>query len=427
MKKLTDLVCKIFNIKYLKNEINKVEMDSRLIAENDIFFAINNGKNYIEDVLKKGALLVITDDKKYLNNDNIIIVEDVIATFQKLALEYRKILKIKVVGIVGSNGKTTTKDIVYSLISAKYKTKKTIGNYNNHIGVPYTILQLGDEDEVAVIEMGMSNFGEIKVLCDIASPDYGIITNIGDSHLEFMKTRKNVFVEKSEIKNYVKKENLIFYGDDEYLKKLEGIKVGFFEGNDYRISSFKETKLGCTFLLNGEEYKFRMNGKHNSLNSSFAIALADILKINKELIKETLYSAEVTPMRFERLEKNGINFINDAYNASPISMNYSLETLNSLESDRGKIAVLADMGELGEEEIKFHREVLENAVKLENVEKIIITGSRMLAASKYILDNRKIIFCEDKEAVKNIILKKFSDKLILLKGSNFNHLWEIIK
>lgn len=427
MKKLLKVINKVLKVNLKDIKISDVVMDSRQAKKNSLFLALNSGRNYIEDVLKKEASLVITDDIKWQNNAKVIVVENVVATMQNLAKEYRNSLDIKVVGIVGSNGKTTTKDIVYSILSSKYKTKKTLGNYNNHIGVPFTLLNLKEEDEFISLEMGMSSQGEIKVLCEIASPDYGIITNIGDSHLEFLKTRENVFVEKSEIINYVKSENLIVFGDDKFLNKLDGIKVGFNKDNNYIIENYRETKSDVNFQIGNEEYSFTMNGKHNVINATFGLALGKIVGLSYKEIQDGLNKCKITAMRFEKIRKNGIHYINDSYNASPISMKYSLETFSNLITDKKKIAVLADMGELGEQEILFHKEVIEKALALD-IEKIILFGNRMKEAVKYFDrdQNNKIIIKDTKDEIKDIIKNEFSDRIILLKGSNFNHLWEIM-
>ena len=197
MKILFNILDEIFGIKSVveKNEIGHVVMDSRKVQKGDLFFAINNGNSYVNDVLGKGAALVIADNYKG-NDKRVIKVDDTIKCMQELAKKYRKALNIKIIAITGSNGKTTTKDMVYSILSQEYVTAKTMGNLNNHIGVPFTILQLDNKYEVAVLELGMSSFGEIDLLSNIAQPDIGVITNIGDSHLEFLKTRENVFKAK---------------------------------------------------------------------------------------------------------------------------------------------------------------------------------------------------------------------------------------
>lgn len=426
MKKLSEIIIKLLSLKNKKLNISSIKMDSRKIEKDDIFFALNNGKNYIEDVLKKGASLVICDDKKWEGHERVKVVNNTLSTMQEIAHEYRKELSVKIIGIVGSNGKTTTKDIVYSIISTKYKCIKTEGNYNNHIGVPYTLLQLKEDDDYAVVEMGMSNKGEIKVLCDIALPDYGIITNIGDSHLEFLLNRENVFIEKSEIKNYVDSKNLILFGDDFYLKNLKGIKVGFDENNNYIIKDYIETEKGTEFQIDNEKYYFGMNGKHNCINASIGVAIGKNLKLSTNEINKGLKNCVVTPMRFQKIEKNGIKYVNDSYNASPVSMKYSLETFNNVYKNISKIAILADMGELGSDELKYHINTIKYALSLD-IEKIIILGKIMKEASNNIENKEKLIIVETKEEIKNIIKESFSDRIILLKGSNFNHLWEIME
>lgn len=426
MKKLVEIITKILPIKTKILNIGNVQMDSRKIEKDDIFFALNSGKNYISQVLEKGASLVVCDDKKWEGHEKVAVVEDTLKTMQEIAKEYRKSLPIKIIGVVGSNGKTTTKDIVYSVISSKYKCMKTEGNYNNHIGVPYTLLQIKENDEFAVVEMGMSSRGEIKFLCETALPDYGIITNIGDSHLEFLLNRENVFIEKSEIKNYVDKDSLIIFGDDFYLKNLNGIKVGFEKNNNFIIENYKETSEGVSFEIEKEKYNFHMNGKHNCINAAFGAVVGKTAGLSYEEIERGLKNCKVTPMRFQKVEKNGIKYINDSYNASPVSMKYSLETLADAYKGISKIAVLADMGELGKDELKYHIEVLEYAVTLD-IEKIIVFGNIMKEAAEKIENREKLIIAETKEEIKNIIRKDFADRVVLIKGSNFNHLWEIME
>lgn len=426
MKKMIEIINKMLPIKTKLTKISNVCMDSRKVEKDDIFFALNNGRNYISQVLEKGASLIICDDKKWEDNEKVVVVEDTLKTMQELAKEYRKSLLVKIIGVVGSNGKTTTKDIIYSVLSSKYKCIKTEGNYNNHIGVPYTLLQLREDDKYAVVEMGMSSRGEIKFLCEMALPDYGIMTNIGDSHLEFLLNRDNVFIEKSEIKNYVDSDKLIVFGDDIYLKKLDAIKVGFEENNKFVIKNYTENFEGVSFEIENEKYNFGMNGKHNCINASIGVAVGKIIGLTHEEIEKGLKNCKVTPMRFQKIEKNGIRYINDSYNASPVSMKYSLETLDKVYRENKKVAVLADMGELGKDELKYHVEVLKYALTL-NIEKIIVFGNIMKKATEEIRNKEKLIIAETKEEIKDIIKKDFSDSIILIKGSNFNHLWEIME
>ena len=425
MKILTEILQQKYNLLNLK-EIANVVMDSRKVKENSLFFAINNGNNYIDEVLEKGATLVIADN--YLGSDKRVIkVEDTIVAMQELARDYRKALKLLIIGITGSNGKTTTKDMVYSVLSQKYRCKKTEGNYNNHIGLPFTILQLEDGDEIAVLEMGMSGFGEIDKLCEISSPDYGIITNIGDSHLEFLKTRENVFKAKGEMIKYISEENLIVYGDDFYLRNLVGVTVGFGDNCKEQIRDFQDMESGLEFMLDGENYHVGLNGKHNCLNAAMSVVIGKKLKIDSSLIQKGFQNLELTPMRFQKIEKDSIIYINDAYNASPISMNYSLETFDKLYNDREKIVVLGDMLELGENEIEYHKQVLEKALSI-RVDKIYIYGERMKKAQSLLENSDKIEHFQDKKRISEKIKKSpLERKAVLLKGSRGMKMEEIIE
>lgn len=425
MKILTEILQQKYNLLNLK-EIANVVMDSRKVKENSLFFAINNGNNYIDEVLEKGATLVIADN--YLGSDKRVIkVEDTIVAMQELARDYRKALKLLIIGITGSNGKTTTKDMVYSVLSQKYRCKKTEGNYNNHIGLPFTILQLEDGDEIAVLEMGMSGFGEIDKLCEISSPDYGIITNIGDSHLEFLKTRENVFKAKGEMIKYISEENLIVYGDDFYLRNLVGVTVGFGDNCKEQIRDFQDMESGLEFMLDGENYHVGLNGKHNCLNAAMSVVVGKKLKIDSSLIQKGFQNLELTPMRFQKIEKDSIIYINDAYNASPISMNYSLETFDKLYNDREKIVVLGDMLELGENEIEYHKQVLEKALSI-RVDKIYIYGERMKKAQSLLENSDKIEHFQDKKRISEKIKKSpLERKAVLLKGSRGMKMEEIIE
>ena len=340
-----------------KVQIKNVVMDSRKVTEGSLFFAINNGNSYVKDVLDKGASLVIADNTDVVD-ERIVKVSDTIATMQDLATKYRNKLDIQVIGITGSNGKTSTKDIIYSLLSKKAKTLKTEGNYNNHIGLPYTLLNVTDEEKFVVLEMGMSSLGEIRRLGEISNPDYAIITNIGDSHIEFLKTRDNVFTAKTELLEFVDKEDTFVCGDDVYLAKLDVNKIGFNEENNYRIESYEFADKGSKFTLDGKEYQMSLLGKHNISNTAIAIELAKKIGLSEEDIKEGLKNIKISNMRFQEIRVGEDIYINDAYNASPTSMKAAIDTLNEIYNDKYKIAILGDMLELGEDEVKYHVDVL---------------------------------------------------------------------
>ena len=252
-----EVFCSILGSKNIDSNfinINKVSMNSKEIQENDLFVAIRGGNDYINEALEKRAYAVYDDinakiDERY--TDRAFYVNDSVLFLQEFAKKWREVLDIKVIGITGSNGKTTVKDITYQLLSAKYKGKKTEGNYNNHIGLPFTLLRLEKDDEFIILEMGMSGFGEIDLLGKISNPDISIITNIGESHLEFLHTKKNVFKAKTEIVPYTK-EVLIINGDDDYLKDVESNRLKIvkalkeserkFGGNDDKTEKDSEDK-----------------------------------------------------------------------------------------------------------------------------------------------------------------------------------------
>ena len=405
--------------------IENVVMDSRKVQKGDLFFAINNGNKYIDEVLEKGASIVVADN--YLGDDKRVFkVPNTVEFMQKFAKEYREALGLKVIAITGSNGKTTTKDMIYSVLSRKYITKKTEGNYNNHIGLPFTILQLEEKDEVVVLEMGMSGFGEIDLLSSIAKPDIGVITNIGDSHLEFLKTRENVFKAKTELLNYVFSENTYIIGDDQYLKNVVGNKIGFNRENNFVIEDFIESNDGMSFKVENSEYTLNLNGKHNALNAGMAIVIGKRFGLTSEEIKEGLKNLHLTPMRFQKIEKEDVIYINDAYNASPISMEYSLNTFDKLYNNMKKIVVLGDMLELGEKEIEFHREIIEKALSIK-CDKIYLYGERMKKAYDLLEKNDKIRCFNDKEDIVKLIASETEKVAVLLKGSRGMKLEEIIK
>ena len=425
-EKLNELIFEEFSKKV---QIKNVVMDSRKVIEGSLFFAINNGNSYVKDVLDKGASLVIADNTD-IKDKRVIKVTDTIATMQDLATKYRNKLDIQVVGITGSNGKTTTKDIVYSLLSVKAKTLKTEGNYNNHVGLPYTLLNVTDEEKFVVLEMGMSSLGEIRRLGEISSPNYAIITNIGDSHIEFLKTRDNVFKAKTELLEFVEKENTFVCGDDEYLGKLDVNKVGFNENNTYKIESYEFSNKGSKFILDGKEYEMSLLGKHNISNTAIAIELAKKIGLTDEEIQKGLKEIKISNMRFQEIKIGNDIYINDAYNASPMSMKAAIDTLNEIYNDKYKIAILGDMLELGENEVDYHMDVL-NYLLDKKIKLIYLYGERMKKAYDIFMKNKseeyRFWYYPTKEGIVESLKNIKMDKVILLKASRGIKLEEIIK
>ena len=425
-EKLNELLFEEFSKKV---QIKNVVMDSRKVTEGSLFFAINNGNSYVKDVLDKGVSLVIADNTD-VKDERIVKVSNTITTMQDLATKYRKKLDIQVIGITGSNGKTTTKDIVYSLLSAKAKTLKTEGNYNNHIGLPYTLLNVTDEEKFVVLEMGMSSLGEIRRLGEISSPDYAIITNIGDSHIEFLKTRDNVFKAKTELLEFVNKENTFVCGDDEYLAKLDVNRIGFNDNNTHKIESYEFSDKGSKFVLDGKEYKISLLGKHNISNTAIAIELAKKIGLTDEEIQSGLKEIKISNMRFQEIKIGEDIYINDAYNASPTSMKAAIDTLNEIYNDKYKIAILGDMLELGENEVDYHIDVL-NYLLNKNIKLIYLYGERMKKAYDIFMKTKseeyRFWYYPDKEGIVESLKNIRMEKVILLKASRGTALEDIIK
>lgn len=449
---------------YRKIEINRIVMNSKEIKNKDLFVAIRGGNNFVNEALEKGAYVVydnknVVIDEKF--KDNVFLVDDSILFLQQFAKKWREALNLKVIGITGSNGKTTVKDIIYHLLSKKYKVKKTEGNYNNHIGLPFTLLRAEKDDDFMILEMGMSDFGEIKLLAEIAEPNVSIITNIGESHLEFLKTKENVFKAKTEILPYTK-EAVIINGDDEYLnniekvvnnakKEIKTIKVLNMKKNKimentlnfyYEIVKFNEIKSVFNlkyfeekdFKIIDKNYKTNLLGEHNILNEVLAIAVGKQFELEDTYIENALKNIKLTDMRFQKIEIENKIYINDAYNASPSSMKKSLETFSKIFNDIEKIIVLGDMLELGEKEIEYHENLL-NDIQKAQINKVYLFGNRMKALYKKLLEQKEIdgikqkeiIYFENKEDIINKINESNNKKVILVKASRGIKLEEIIK
>src|SRR5699024_9929022 len=275
-------------------------------------------------------------------------VKDTTNGLQQLAKEYRDKVNPIVVGITGSNGKTTTKDLVKAVVQTTKKTHATEGNFNNHIGLPLTILQMKKDTEVLVLEMGMNHFGEIDVLTKIAQPNYAIITNIGESHIEHLGSRSGISRAKLEIKNGLQSDGyLLVDGDEALLHHLREekyvITCGFNQINDVRINKVYLHAQTTTFEVNGQKYTIPLLGKHHAKNAAFAVEVASFLQIDHKKVQQGFDSFTHSNMRFEWLEgKNNVSIINDAYNASPTSMKAAIEVVKQIEGYSHKGLVLGD-------------------------------------------------------------------------------------
>ena len=430
--------------------VNNMTIDSRRVKPGDLFFAIvgenNDGHNFIPEAVDNGARIVITSRSiKPYSGLAIILVRDTTKALQDLASFVRnKIENLKVIGITGSAGKTTTKDIIASILSEDKKVLKSKGNYNNEYGLPLSLLELDGNEDIAILEMAMRNKGDISRLAEIARPDIGVITNIGPAHLENLKTIENVASAKSELLTGLNSGGIaVLNYDDEYIRNmvnsfndLKKITVSLKNQNvDYYADQIE-------YIKNGEESRFRVHdgnnnyilemdraGEHNIYNALAAIAVARVLGISWESIKEGIKDIEVTELRQEIRRIDGIRIINDSYNANPLSMKAGIDSLINIDGER-KIAVLGAMLELGRIENAAHKEIgkylykngIDVLIGVGGMGEIIAEGAAeagMAKQSIYIYDNN-----EDAASFINKIMQ--SGDAILVKGSRALEMEEIV-
>jgi UDP-N-acetylmuramoyl-tripeptide--D-alanyl-D-alanine ligase len=371
---------------------NDICIDTRKIQPGNIYVAIKgevyNGNEFVEEASQKGAAICVVDEIAFDSNGildtTIILVKDTKKALRDLAKYYRSKLDIKVIGVTGSTGKTTTKDLIAAALSNKYRVFKTKGNFNNEIGLPLMIFSLDDSYDVAVLEMGMSNFNEIHRLADIARPDLAVITNIGISHIENLGSRENILKAKLEIADFFTVKNtLIVNGEDDLLSTLDNqsykvMKVGFNKDFDYHsenISLFEDS-IEYNVVEGGKcfdnKLQIKIPGKHNVLNSLLAVACGRSLTLELDAIAEGFNNLEATSMRLDIIKSKDYTIINDCYNASPDSMKAALEVQANMKAVR-RIAVLGTMRELGMEAFNAHKEVAEYA-KAKGVDLLISIG-----------------------------------------------------
>lgn len=372
-------------------EIKAVSTDTRKIEEGTMFIALKgeifNGNNYVLDAFNKGAKIAIVDEVKCDLNElkedvALIKVQNTGRALMDLAKFYREKLGLKVVGITGSAGKTSTKDLVAAVLSDKYKVFKTKGNFNNEIGLPLMILELDSTYDVAILEMGMRGLGQIKELAEIASPDLGIITNIGISHIEILKTRENILKAKMEIATFFDKNNtLVVCGNDDFLGVLPSaeykiVKTGVGENFKIGAKNIALEELSSKFTVydgeKEEEFSLDMPGEHNISNLMLGIAIAKELGVSFEEMKRGLKNIEATSMRLELIKKDGFSILNDCYNSSPVAVKSAIDVMKNIEGKR-RIAVLGTMRELGHKSEEAHEEIGKYA-KENGIEKVLCFG-----------------------------------------------------
>lgn len=433
----------------IEHKIDIVTTDSRETQKNGLFIPLNgeqfDAHDFAEEAIENGAVALLWDSAKNIPNHLkeralFIKVEDTLVALQKIAGLYREKINPVVVGITGSNGKTTTKDIVTSVLKTSYKTHKTAGNYNNHIGLPLTILAMPKNTEILVLEMGMSHYDEISLLSKLAKPDYAIVTNIGESHIEHLGSRVGIAKAKLEILEGLDSTGVFIYDGDEILLKeydseinseIEHISCGFEESPVFKIDVTYISSTHTYFKLNkNESFHIPLHGKHHAKNATYAVALAKRLNISNEKVQLGFDALQITEMRFQWLNgKNGVTIIDDAYNASPTSMKAAIEVVKELSSFESKILVLGDIYELGSHSDELHRSVA--SVIDSPIDVLFTYGEAAHLISQEVLKAAKPIKLKHFETIEELIeeLQHYliKENLIFFKASRGMHFEKIIK
>ena len=436
-----NLICKEFS------------KDTRTIKEGDIYIGIKgenfDGNIFWKKALDNGAMGVIVQDIEFdkkdierYQNKVIIKVKDTLQALYKLASYKRDIYDVPVIAITGSVGKTSTKDLVANVVAQKYKVCKTIGNNNNNIGMPFTILNAPNDAEAFVLEMGMNHFGEIHLLSKIAKPNICIITNIGTSHIGNLGSRENILKAKLEILDGAKNPYMVINNDNDLLHKwyqennnMNVKTYGINEKSDMQAKDIQlyENNSEYKIKINNKEEKIRVpvGGEHFVLNSLCAITVGELLNIENEDIKKGIETFSLTKNRMEVIElENKIKIINDAYNSSVESVKASLAYMNNLKANR-RIAVLGDILETGEFAEKLHRKIGE-VVCENNVDILICSGKN----AKYIIesarengfDETNMYYFEDKEEIVDLIKQIIqTEDVVLFKASNGMRFFDIVE
>jgi len=439
----------IFNPDNFK-PVFSVLIDSRNIVKNSLFIALRgdrfDGHDFVRNAIKNGSTAVVIDKKKYKNfndiNIPVVTVKDTTKALGDISKIWRNKLHTKIIAITGSNGKTSIKEMIALLLNEKYSVNKTIGNNNNHIGVPLTILSTNEKHDILVLELGTNHFGEIKYTSDVAKPGYALITNIGDSHLEFFKDRKGVYKEKEALFRITAERNgfLFINHDDSLLKNAfknykNKINYGFKLQNGNvdvqgKLTGF--TDKGRPIIeINYKNKKIKQSlpiyGEHNALNYLAAVSVGLKLGLTKKEIEAGTKKLRAVDKRLNVKNFKDFILIDDTYNANPESMKYALELLLKFKTYKRKIAVLGDMFELGKEQINLHKKLASYIYK-NKITELYTIGKKMKYLSGSI-DGSKIVkkHFRTRESLKSFLGNmEHSESAILVKGSRGMNMEEFI-
>jgi UDP-N-acetylmuramoyl-tripeptide--D-alanyl-D-alanine ligase len=406
-----------------------VSTDTRKIDNDCIFFALRgenfDANTFAEEAIKKGAAFVVIDREEFFKDDKTLLVDDSLDCLQQVAKMHRESFSIPFIGLTGSNGKTTTKELIREALSQKYKVLATEGNLNNHIGVALTLLKLKKEHEIAVIEMGANHQKEIEFLSSLAQPDYGLITSIGKAHLEGFGGFEGVIKAKTELYQFIEKNQgkLLVNGDDELLNRLSGklekITYGTSDTNDLQASDCEwQPWVGFCFKWKNEnktrKFFTQLTGRYNLDNVLSAVCLGKIFGVENEKIIQALENYSPNNNRSQWVEKGQYSILLDAYNANPSSMMAALENFMGLDNQE-KTVFLGDMFELGAEAAQEHENIVQWIAQQQKL-KAIFCGPLFMAAGKNSKSNASF-FIDAEACINAVTIKDIASGKVLIKGS----------
>lgn len=410
---------------YLKHPV--ISKDTRDISEGCIYLALKgesfDGNKFAEDALNKGAAYVIIDNERYRKDNRYLLVEDSLKTLQQLANYHRRQLSIPIISISGSNGKTTTKELIAAGLSGKYKVLYTEGNYNNHIGVPLTLLRINPSHEIAVIEMGANHQKEIDFLCHIAEPNFGMLTNIGKAHLEGFGGIEGVLKGKTEMYRFLEKTNgTVFLNtdDDKLVKNKPGCSIITYgtKAESNCMGNLNQThptlKGNWTYKDKKGEINSKLYGEYNFYNMMAAICIANYFEVESLNIDQQINSYESDMNRSQMVKYENYKVYLDAYNANPSSVKLAIENFEK-NDDQNKVALLGDMFELGEAAATEHKRVVEQLQASNKVDLSVLVGKNFY---QHKIKNDDFLFFETTEDAKIWFQKENKvGKAYLIKGS----------
>jgi UDP-N-acetylmuramoyl-tripeptide--D-alanyl-D-alanine ligase len=414
----------------------KITTDTRKIEQGQIYFALKganfDGNKFAREALKQGAKYAVVDDVSLDGNPGIILVEDVLSTLQQLALYHRRKLNIPVIAITGSNGKTTSKELIREVLSSKFKVACTKGNLNNHIGIPLTLLDIKAYEDISIVEMGANHQGEIASYCEYTEPNFGVITNIGKAHLEGFGGIEGVIKGKTELFRYLdnhQNSKIFINADDPILTKHTAnlVQIPYGTNSDLpiygKIANHTTDSLSVSIHEDDTTYLIRtqLTGDYNLYNILLAFTIARYFEIDAVKIVQALESYQPSNSRSQIVKSGNTTIILDAYNANPSSMEVALVNLSKFEGKR--IAILGAMKELGDYSEEEHRKILDLALKL-NINTIVAVGREF----SEVISSKTILYFEATEEAKKWYKQQtFGKDTILIKGSRGMALEKILE